>query len=61
MSFDFFADYCGIGFSDWNPNTPAGDINSMTQTVMYSTDLMSKQRFRMEHEFNRECISAMAK
>lgn len=49
------------GFSDINPSRKESEINSLTDTVLYLTELMSKQTWRMEFEFERECINEMAR
>jgi hypothetical protein len=59
MSPDFFRDYIGLGFSDINPKEK--DINSLTQTVFYTTELMRQQAHRQEFEFEKECINQMAR
>ena len=59
MGVPFFTEYLGLGFADINPREK--EINSLTQTVFYSTDLMRGQAFRMEHEFEKECINQMAR
>jgi hypothetical protein len=59
LSPDFFREYIGLGFSDTNPNEK--DINSLTQTVFYTTELMRQQAHRQEFEFEKECINQMAR
>ena len=44
----FFSDFAGLGFSEINPKEK--EINSLTQTVFYSSELMSRQAWRMEYE-----------
>ena len=36
-------------------------MNSLTQTVFYSTKLMTRQAHRMEYEFEKECVNQMAR
>jgi len=59
MSIPFLTEFMGLGFSDINPKEK--DVNSLTQTVFYSADLMRGQAYRMEHEFEKECINQMAR
>lgn len=59
MSSDFFQKFGGLGFSEINSKEK--EINSLTQTVFYLTSLMKKQAYRMEYEFEKECINQMAK
>ena len=59
MSTDFFADSIGLGFTDYNPKEK--DVNSMTQTVFYSAEFMRRQQFRLENEFEKECLNQMAR
>ena len=59
MTTEFFNDNVGLGFTDYNPKEK--DINSMTQTVFYDTDFMRRQQFRMEYEFEKECLNQMAR
>ena len=59
MTVDFFNDFVGLGFTDYNIKEK--DINSMTQTVFYGTDFMRRQQFRMEYEFEKECLNQMAR
>jgi hypothetical protein len=47
------------GFTDVNPKEK--DVNSMTQTVFYSTEMMARQQHRMEYQFEKECINEMAR
>jgi hypothetical protein len=46
MSTDFLSDYIALGFSDINPKEK--EINSLTQTVFYTTELMRQQAHRQE-------------
>ena len=59
MSTGFFADSIGLGFTDYNPKEK--DVNSMTQTVFYSAEFMRRQQFRLENEFEKECLNQMAR
>jgi hypothetical protein len=59
MSVPFLTEYMGLGFAEINPREK--EINSLTQTVFYSTELMRGQAYRMEHEFEKECINQMAR
>jgi hypothetical protein len=55
--FQFFTN--NLGFNDINPKEK--EVNSLTQAVFYSVELMSRQAWRMEYEFQKECINQMAK
>jgi len=59
MSVDWLAEYAGLGFADVNPGEK--DVNSLTQTVFYSSRMMQRQAHRMEYEFEKECINQMAR
>ena len=59
MSVEWLREYVGLGFPEVNPKEK--DINSLTQTVFYSAGLMASQSYRMEHEFEKECINQMAR
>lgn len=59
MSHEFFASYIGLGFSEVNPKEK--EINSLTQTVFYTTELMRQQAHRQEFEFEKECVNQMAR
>ena len=59
MTIDWFYDYIGLGFADINPKEK--DITSLTQTVFYSTNMMSMQGNRMAYEFEKECINQMSR
>lgn len=59
MSVQWLSEFAGLGFAEVNPKEK--EINSLTQTVFYSTGLMRGQAFRMEHEFEKECINQMAR
>lgn len=59
MTTEFFNNNVGLGFTDYNPKEK--DVNSMTQTVFYSTEFMRRQQFRMEYEFEKECLNQMAR
>eukprot|EP00536_Pseudo-nitzschia_multiseries_P000059 jgi/Psemu1/321429/estExt_fgenesh1_pg.C_20043 len=59
MTVDFFSSNAGLGFTDYNPKEK--EINSMTQTVFYDTAFMRRQQFRMEYEFEKECLNQMAR
>jgi hypothetical protein len=59
MSPDFFRDYIGLGFSDINPKEK--DVNCLTRTVFYTTELMRQQAHRQEFEFEKECVNQMAR
>ena len=41
MSVEWFRDFAGLGFSEINPKEK--DVNSLTQTVFYSTEMMLRQ------------------
>ena len=59
MSASFFDVYCGLGFSQIN--TQEKDVTSLTRTALYSVELMGRQSWRQEHEFEKECINQMAR
>ena len=59
MAVPFFTELMGLGFAEINPKEK--EINSLTQTSFYSTELMRGQQYRMEHEFEKECINQMAR
>lgn len=59
MTAEFFNNNVGLGFTDYNPKEK--DVNSMTQTVFYDTEFMRRQQFRMEYEFEKECLNQMAR
>jgi hypothetical protein len=59
MSTDYLSDFVGLGFSDINLKEK--EINSLTQTVFYSSELMRQQANRQEFEFEKECINQMAR
>ncbi|CAE8670279.1 unnamed protein product [Polarella glacialis] len=59
MTVEFFNKFAGLGFSDMNLKEK--DINSLTQTVFYSAEMMQRQAGRMEYEFEKECINQMAR
>ena len=51
--------FVGLGFAEINPKEK--EINSLTQTVFYSYDLMRTQAHRQSYEFEKECINQMAR
>jgi len=53
LTADWFQNFVGLGFGEINPKEK--EINSLTQTVFYSTDLMSMQSHRQSYEFEKEC------
>lgn len=59
MSIDWHDTLVGLGFTDINPKEK--EINSLNQTVFYLDSLMSSQAYRMEYEFEKECINNMAR
>ena len=59
MSVAFFNELVGLGLSPFVPQEK--DINSLTQTVFYSSEMMSRQSYRQEFEFEKECINQMAR
>ena len=59
MSIEFLTEFIGLGFADMNLREK--EINSLTQTVFYTTDLASQQANRRSHEFEKECINQMAR
>ena len=59
LSIEFLQQFIGLGFAEINPKEK--DVNSLTQTVLYSTELMGMQSYRMDYEFEKECINQMAR
>jgi len=59
LSVDFFQEFCGLGLSDRNLAEP--DVNALTRTVFYSTKLMARQAYKMESDFEKECINQLAR
>jgi len=59
MSTGFLSEFIGLGFADINPKEK--EINSLTQTVFYSSELMRTQAHRQSYEFEKECINQMAR
>lgn len=59
LSVEFLSKFAGLGFAEINPKEK--EINSLTQTVFYSAKMMSGQAYRMEYEFEKECINQMAR
>lgn len=59
MSVEFMKAFVGLGFAEINPKEK--EINALTQTVFYSTQLMGTQAYRMEYDFEKECINQMAR
>jgi hypothetical protein len=59
LGIPFFATFLALGFSEINPKEK--EINSLSQSVFYTADLMRGQEYRMEHEFEKECINQMAR
>jgi len=59
MSIGFFSDFIGLGFTDFNKKEK--DVNAMTQTVFYDTEFMRRQQFKLENEFEKECLNQMAR
>jgi hypothetical protein len=53
LTTEWFQKYVGLGFGEINPNEK--EINALTQTVFYETDLMSMQSNRQSYEFEKEC------
>ena len=49
LSIDFYHEFVALGFSDINPKEK--DINTLTQSVFYTTDLMAQQSNRRSFEF----------
>ena len=59
MSAGYFSQFAGHGLSEIVPAEK--EINSLTQTAFYSTEMMGRQAWRMEYEFEKECINQMAR
>jgi hypothetical protein len=49
MSVEFLSEFVGLGFDNINPKEK--EINSLTQTVFYSSELMRMQSNRQEYDF----------
>ena len=54
MSVEYFTEYAGLGLSPFVPAEK--EINSLTQTVFYQAEMMSRQAWRQSYEFEKECI-----
>lgn len=59
LTVSWFTEFVALGFADMNPREK--EINSMTQTVFYSIDLMRGFGYRQEYEFEKEAINQMAR
>ena len=59
MSVAFFNEFVGLGLSPFVPAEK--EVNALTQTAWYSVEMMSKQSWRQEYEFEKECINQMAR
>jgi len=59
MSVEFHSSVIALGFSEINPREK--DINSLTQTVFYDAQFIGERSYRMEYEFEKECINEMAR
>jgi hypothetical protein len=59
MSVSFFTRFVGLGLSPFVPTEK--EVNSLTQTAWYSVEMMSRQSWRQEYEFEKECINQMAR
>ena len=59
MSAGYFGEFCGLGFSQINLREK--EINSLTRTAFYNGEMMSRQAWRQEYEFEKECINQMAR
>lgn len=59
MSPKWHQDFVALGFAEINPKEK--EINSLTQTVFYTTELMKSQQHRRAYEFEKECINQMAR
>ena len=59
MSIEFLSTFVGLGFAEINPKEK--EINSLTQTVFYLSELMKMQSNRQSYEFEKECINQMAR
>ena len=59
MTVAFFNEFAGLGFSPCVPGEK--EINSLTRTAFYLTEMMQRQAWRNEYEFEKECINQMAR
>eukprot|EP00928_Gymnodinium_smaydae_P100356 TRINITY_DN9823_c2_g4_i1.p1 TRINITY_DN9823_c2_g4~~TRINITY_DN9823_c2_g4_i1.p1 ORF type:complete len:2328 (+),score=476.05 TRINITY_DN9823_c2_g4_i1:208-6984(+) len=59
MSIAYFSQYAGLGFSQIILKEK--EVNALTQTAFYDATMMSRQAWRMEYEFEKECINQMAR
>ena len=59
MSPEWFKEFCGLGFSQINLREK--DVNALTRSAFYSSEMMQRQAWRMEHDFEKECINQMAR
>ena len=57
--------YCALGFTQIGVKEDGTlrekDVNALTRTAFYSCELMSRQAWRIEHEFEKECLNQMAR
>ena len=60
-----FHRYCALGFTQIGVKEDGTlretDVNALTRTAFYSCELMSRQAWRIEHEFEKECLNQMAR
>jgi hypothetical protein len=59
MSPGFFDEIVGLGLSEIMLKEK--EINSLTQTAFYTSQMMQRQAWRNEYEFEKECINQMAR
>jgi hypothetical protein len=59
MSIEYLEAFVGLGFAEINPKEK--EINSLTQTVFYSAELMGMQANKQSYDFEKECINQMAR
>ena len=55
MAVEWLGGFAGLGFAEINPKEK--EVNSLTQTVFYNAEMMLRQSYRMEYEFEKECIN----
>lgn len=59
MTTFWFEEFIALGFGEINPKEK--EINSLTQTVFYTTEMMQNLANRQSYEFEKECINQMAR
>jgi hypothetical protein len=55
LTIPFFGEFVSLGFGEFNPKEK--EETCLTRSVFYGTELMRKQMFKQEFEFERECVT----